>query len=56
MASGVVHAIGAAFVIPRQEVVTMATGPGFRSRLASVASHIRRVTNPPQPAANECAG
>ena len=44
IASGVVQAMGAAFDIPRHEVVTIATGPGFKRRLASVTSQSRRVT------------
>src|SRR3990172_5344161 len=40
---GASQAMGAAFVIPRHEVVTMATGPGFRIRRASVTSQRRRM-------------
>ncbi len=43
MESGAHQAIGAAFEMPRHDVVTMATGPGFRRRRASVGSQSRRI-------------
>ena len=48
MDRGAVQAIGAAFGIPRQLVVTIATGPGFSSRRASVSSQSRRTKVEPR--------
>jgi hypothetical protein len=41
--TGAHQAIGAAFEMPRHEVVTIATGPGFSIRRASVGSQSRRM-------------